>query len=116
MKVKKVNSADSVKMLQDDDFLLIDVRTAEEWYSCSAISLNKNDIVFLCLTQPDMSINPNFTENFKALKIDLKKKLLFICKAGRRSGLAAEMCALLGYECYNITDGIETLNLAMIEF
>lgn len=114
MEVRKVTAANSIQMLHDDDFVLIDVRTPEEWAIDAATSLNSNDVVFLCLTSPDMSINPCFIEDFKSLKIDFKKKLLFICKAGGRSGLAAEMCALLGYECFNIIDGIEALNSAMI--
>lgn len=110
IEVKAVTSADAIKMLRQEGHILIDVRTPEEWKMIAASSLNSRDVIFLSLlTLPDGSINPRFMDDFMALKIEAEAKLLFICRSGGRSGYAAEICAGLGYECYNITDGIEAL-------
>lgn len=115
MEVRNVTSINAAEMLKDDDSVLIDVRTPEEWGVTAPLSLNANDVVFLSLmTSPDMSMNPRFIDDFMELELDPAQKLLFVCKAGGRSGYAAEMCASLGYECYNITDGIDGLVSAMI--
>lgn len=113
--MKKVISTEAVKMLQNKDSVLIDVRTPEEWEIIAAPSLNSEEVIFLSLmTSPDMSMNPRFVDDFTVLGIERAKKLLFVCKAGGRSGYAAEICSGLGYECYNITDGIDVLVSAMI--
>lgn len=110
IEVKAVTSADAVKMLRQEGHILIDVRTPEEWEMIAAPSLNSRDVVFLSLMiPPSMSVNPSFVDDFTALKIDAETKLLFVCRSGGRSGYAAEICTGLGYECYNITDGIEAL-------
>ena len=40
-------------------------------------------------------------------KIDVKKKLLVICRSGSRSALASHLLSKENYECINIIDGYE---------
>ena len=112
MEVEKLLSEDAAKMLQNDDVILIDVRTPEEWGLIKAPSSNANVIVFLSIVNlPSGLENPYFLSDFMKLKLDKNKKLLFVCKSGGRSDYAANICAKLGYKCYNIIDGIERLAL-----
>lgn len=109
IEVKRVTSAGAVKMLQAKDCLLIDVRTPKEWEMISFSPLVSKDVIYLSFTNPDMTVDSHFIDKFAKLGIDINTKILFVCRSGVRSGYAAESCAELGYECYNITDGIEAL-------
>lgn len=114
IEVKSIISADAALMLKQENCLLIDVRTPQEWRVITAPSLNSRDVVFLSLMiSQGMSVNPDFVDDFIKLGLTTDLKLLFVCRSGARSGYAAEICAGLGYECYNITDGIEALTSAI---
>ena len=55
---------------------------------------------------PDPSANKGFVEEVKR-KIDPKKQLLIICKAGGRSMMAAQLLCQEQIKCINISDGFE---------
>ena len=73
--------------------IVIDVRRGDEWVTghvAGAIHIPVDDL----------------TDNMDRIPTD--KKVLFICAAGVRSGLACEMAASMGYQSenlYNIEDG-----------
>ena len=91
----RVDSAEGQSMLAADPngTIVIDVRRDDEWVTghvAGAIHIPVDDL----------------TDNMDRIPTD--KKVLFICAAGVRSGLACEMAAAMGYEAenlYNIEDG-----------
>jgi len=101
-------SAEALSIMRSDGAVIVDVRTPKEWSEVGKPYIKGKKTIFLSLLQqPDMSPNPHFVSDFMMLDIPHSKKLLFICKSGGRSGMAAKICSELGYECYNIADGFE---------
>ena len=86
--------------------VLLDVRTEEEWNEGKPdgdkIGLKT---YFLSLQFEGKILNQNFLEEFKNLKIDQDYEILISCGTGGRSQRAAEMLAIKGYKCSNISDG-----------
>ena len=87
------NEARTILDSDPDNIVVVDVRRDDEWVTghvTGAIHVPVDDIVD------------------RISEIPQDKKLLFICAAGVRSGLACEMAASMGYETdnlYNIEDG-----------
>ncbi len=87
-------SVEEALEMQQDGALIVDVRRPDEWVSghaAGAIHIPVDDI----LTEAES-------------KLPKDKDLLFICAAGVRSGLAAEMASALGFSnahLYNIEQG-----------
>ena len=85
---------------------MLDVRTKEEWNNGKPdgdkIGLKT---YFLSLQFEGKILNQNFVEEFKNLKIDQDYEILISCGTGGRSQRAAEMLAIKGYKCSNISDG-----------
>ena len=85
--------ASSILDAEPDTTVVIDVRRDDEWVTghvTGAIHVPVDDL----------------TDRMDQVPTD--KKLLFICAAGVRSGLACEMAASMGYDSenlYNIEDG-----------
>jgi rhodanese-related sulfurtransferase len=86
--------------------IIIDVRTAEEWAE-GVVKSNSTPPIFLSLYTGSARIfNENFIDDFKALELPKDMTLLFLCKSGGRSAMAAELVSELGYtKCINIIDG-----------
>ncbi len=91
----RVDSAEASAMLEADpqNTVVVDVRREDEWVSghvAGAIHINIDDL-------PD-----------RIDQVPQDKKVLFICAAGVRSGLACELAAAMGYDTenlFNIEDG-----------
>ena len=91
----RVDSDEAVQILEreGDGALVVDVRRDDEWVSGhakGAIHIPIDDLLGRIDELPQ------------------DKKLLFICAAGVRSGLACEMASAMGYRLenlYNIEDG-----------
>ena len=91
----RVDSNEARAMLDADsaNTVVVDVRRDDEWVTghvSGAIHVNIDDL-------PD-----------NMDKVPQDKKVLFICAAGVRSGLACELAASMGYameNLYNIEDG-----------
>ncbi|MBN40415.1 MAG: rhodanese-like domain-containing protein [SAR202 cluster bacterium] len=91
----RVDSPEANNILNDDpdNTVVIDVRREDEWetgHVTGALHIPVDDL----LDRTD--------------EIPTDKKILFICAAGVRSGLACEMAASLGFDSemlYNIEDG-----------
>ncbi len=92
----RVDSPEAAGMLAADsagEIVVIDVRRDDEWVTghvAGAVHINIDDL-------------PGNMD-----RVPQDKKLLFICAAGVRSGLACEIAASMGYDSenlYNIEDG-----------
>ena len=91
----RVDSNEASSMLAADpaNTVVVDVRRDDEWVTghvTGAIHINVDDL-------------PGQMD-----QVPQDKKLLFICAAGVRSGLACELAASMGYDSgnlYNIEDG-----------
>ena len=91
----RVDSAEAHSMLDSDpdNTVVVDVRRDDEWvtgHASGAIHIPVDDL----------------TDRIGEVPQD--KKVLFICAAGVRSGLACEVAASMGYDpenLYNIEDG-----------
>ncbi len=87
------NEANSMLAADPDNTVVVDVRRDDEWVTghvTGAIHINVDDL-------------PGQMD-----QVPQDKKLLFICAAGVRSGLACELAASMGYDSknlYNIEDG-----------
>ena len=94
----RVGSPEASRILRADpaDTVVVDVRRDDEWVTGhvkGAIHIPIDDLA----------------DRFDQVPQD--KKLLFICAAGVRSGLACEIAASMGYDTdklYNIEDGTPT--------
>lgn len=89
----RIDSDETLNMLGQEDVLVVDVRRDDEWVSghvTGALHIPIDDL----LERMD--------------EVPQDKKLLFICAAGVRSGLACEMAAAMGYDTenlYNVEEG-----------
>ena len=94
----RVDSPEANGMLAADsgNIVVIDVRRDDEWVTghvSGAVHINIDDL-------------PGNMD-----RVPQDKKVLFICAAGVRSGLACEIAASMGYDSgnlYNIEDGTPT--------
>ena len=97
---------------QNPNSVLVDVRSKDEWENIgrpdgSEINLKT---YFLSIKNIKGEINQNFLEEFENLKIDKKKEILVMCKAGARSLLVSNLLDKEDYNCINISDGFEGNN------
>ena len=96
-------------LTENKDVELLDVRTQDEWDSIGRpdgekLSLKTHFVTIV--KSPDPSANKVFIEEVKN-KIDPKKQLLVICKAGGRSMMASQLLSQENITCINISDGFE---------
>ena len=90
------DEAHNILVREGDRVVMVDVRRDDEWVSGhvkGAIHIPIDDLMGRVHELPE------------------EKKLLFICAAGVRSGLACEMAAAMGRsteELYNVEDGTPT--------
>lgn len=87
-------SVEEAREMQQEGALIVDVRRPDEWtagHASGAVHLPVDDV----LTEAEA-------------RLPKDRDLLFICAAGVRSGLAAEMASALGFDAehlYNIEQG-----------
>ncbi len=117
-RVGDVNPDDAWRILEDDpNALLVDVRTRAEWGFVGMPdlrSLGSTSVMVEWARFPDMAVTPHFASAAKK-QLDGRNAstLLFLCRSGVRSKLAAE--AVMRYfrqfgdevECLNIAEGFE---------
>ena len=108
--IKQIKSSEIKNFINENkDVELLDVRTQEEWDSIGRPDGEKLGLKTHFVTiarSPGPEANKEFTEEVKK-KIDPKKQLLIICKAGGRSMMAAQLLSQEQIECINISDGFE---------
>ncbi|MEQ1698206.1 MAG: rhodanese-like domain-containing protein [Hyphomicrobiaceae bacterium] len=103
------------RLKSDPSSVLIDVRTRAEWTFVGLpdlSSLGKRVVTVEWQTFPENSVDPAFTQRLKSALLgsgaDNGTQMLFICRSGGRSRMAAEAMAVLGYQnCHNVADGFE---------
>jgi rhodanese-related sulfurtransferase len=89
---------------QSPNARLVDVRTHAEtdW-----VGFVPNSILVEWVSWPDMEPNPQFLEQLKA-QVPEDALLLFLCRSGARSHLAASAATAAGFpSCYNVLQGFE---------
>ena len=99
----------------DPRAILVDVRTRAEWSFVglpTLASLGKQPITLEWQSFPAMSVNPDFAtvldEALSKAGFDHDTKILFLCRSGHRSRLAAEAMTAIGWtRCFNIAEGFE---------
>jgi rhodanese-related sulfurtransferase len=108
--IKQLKSSDIKNFISENkDVELLDVRTQEEWDNVGKPDGEKLGLKTHFVTivrSPDPSANKEFVEEVKK-RIDLKKQLLVLCKAGGRSMMAAQLLSQESITCINISDGFE---------
>ena len=105
----EINAIDAYEKLKNNDqSVLIDVRTQSEWDTVgfpNLSNLNKK-LIKLSIMDIDGTINHHFQIDFQNLKIDKNDEIFFICKSGQRSKYSGEIAKSLGFnKIYNISDG-----------
>lgn len=84
---------------------LIDVRTRAEWDWIGRVP-ESSLIEWQCY--PEMQLNENFLSELAGEIPDRSTPILFICRSGARSDLAARAATAAGYEqCFNVLEGFE---------
>lgn len=93
--VKKIIDADS------EEYLLLDVRTLEEYYG---------DLGHL----PDAKLIPynEIANRIDELSEQKDKKIIAYCRSGRRSAIATKILKENGFEVYNMIGGMKKLKEA----
>ncbi len=108
--IKQLSSKELKNFLsKNKNVELLDVRTQDEWDNIGRPDGEKLGLKTHFVTivrSPDPSANKGFVEEVKR-KIDPKKQLLIICKAGGRSMMTAQLLSQEQIKCVNISDGFE---------
>ena len=98
-------------LLKNSDNYLIDVRTPEEWSFGVPYSDKVTDTLLISWINKDAEQQHIFTNEIMQTIPDKNSHLIFICRSGYRSSLAANLMISGGYtNCYNVIDGIDGQN------
>ena len=103
--VREVTPPEAAKLLQNDNTMLLDVRSSMEY----AYVGHPPGAAHVPLQEPpDWQIDPAFVERVAALAPARDTTILTLCRSGARSLLAAEMLQAAGYRnAINIREGFE---------
>lgn len=80
------NSSEVEKIMKDNNYIIIDVRTKEEYDESHLVD----------------AINIPYDEIDETTNIDESKTILVYCKSGNRSGIAYNTLKDLGYKVYDL--------------
>jgi len=90
---------------------LVDVRTVPEWAFVGVPDLkplDKQPYFIPWQIFPNMQQNPEFTDQVRSSGAEADDPLLFICRSGGRSRMAAIAMTGQGFtRCYNVASGFE---------
>ena len=103
------------RLSQASDAVLIDVRTKSEWAFVGIAdlsSIGKKPLLVEWQEFPSNRVDPDFVAKLKGALVaagaDADSQLLFICRSGGRSLMAARAMMATGYaKCANLTEGFE---------
>ena len=103
------------KLANDPKAVLIDVRTKAEWAFVGypdLSSIGKQPLLVEWQGFPDNRVHEDFgqrlAETLAKIGADTDTELLFICRSGGRSLMAARVMAAAGFtRCRNVTHGFE---------
>ena len=100
MELKRVESQEAKRLMDDEGYVLVDVRSMPEFVEGHAFGAY--NIPFLHKTPQGMVANADFTSVVQANFPDKEQKLLTMCGMGGRSARAAAALTELGYT--NVVD------------
>jgi len=96
---------------ENSDAVLVDCRTAAEWEWVGVADLSAlgREALFVEWNHSDGTHNENFVADLLAAGLSAAQRpVVFLCRSGKRSALAAATATEAGIEpCYNVTDGFE---------
>lgn len=109
--VVRISAAEAWTMLREDPAaMLVDVRTKAEWLFAGGPDLRELDKVAIAVSWqlfPAMTFNPAFVDQL-AERAARETPLLFLSRAGNRSGAAAAAASRRGFaRCYDVAEGFE---------
>ncbi len=107
-----LNIEETWKKLQDNpQATLIDVRTNAEWCFVGVPNLSQIDkecIFIEWVSFPAMQQNPHFMIRLTEVCASKEDELLFLCRSGQRSAMAARIATEQGFtQCFNVAEGFE---------
>jgi len=107
-----VSSRQAYELLQQqEDAVLIDVRTPAEWAFVGRADIEATGRPALFIswqTWPTGAQNPDFVADVEAAGVPSEATVLLLCRSGQRSRSAAVALTAAGFaRCYNIADGFE---------
>lgn len=98
-------------LASDPAAVLVDVRTRAEWTFVGVPDLSglgKRVIQAEWLDYPAGQHNPRFLDELAAAGVDPQAPVLFVCRSGQRSAMAASAATAAGYaHAYNVAQGFE---------
>jgi rhodanese-related sulfurtransferase len=98
-------------LAQNDDAVLVDVRTHAEWVYVGVPDLSeigKQAVLVQWQDYPDGAPNPSFVEQLRDAGVGPESTAVFICRSGGRSVAAARAATAAGLgPSYNVLDGFE---------
>ena len=109
--IKEISPIEAWEILgSDKDSVLVDVRTSDEIKALGSVDLTSfiKNVVFIPWINDLISrdVNENFLTDLEKLVPNKGAKIVFMCKAGRRSFDAAMVAEKGGYNsCFNLTTG-----------
>ena len=99
-----ISPIDAWALVQADRAVLVDVRSAEER---KFVGYVPGSIHVAWATGTSLTRNPRFLRELEA-KVGKDDVILLLCRSGKRSALAAEAAARIGYgSIFNVTEGFE---------
>lgn len=107
--VKQIYPQEAWKLLEaNPQALLVDVRTVEEWKEVGIPNLSDlgQQVVLLSWVDKFRTPNETFFEDLSK-RVSKDQPVLFMCRSGGRSGIAAQEAIEQGINAYNVVRGYE---------
>jgi rhodanese-related sulfurtransferase len=96
---------------ENPDAVLVDCRTTAEWEWVGVADLSAlgREPLFVEWNHADGRHNDGFVDDLLAAGLtEAQRPVVFLCRSGKRSALAAEVATAAGISpAYNVTDGFE---------
>ena len=90
----KVERLDLNKIISEDNYIILDVRTKEEYDELHVVD----------------AVNIPYDEIYEDVNLDKDKLILVYCRSGNRSSIAYDILEDLGYKVYDL-GGISSIDL-----
>ena len=98
--IKTINADDALKMVEDDNCNLIDIREARELEKNGTVE----NSVHISRGMMEIFLDPN-SAYFQQGKLDQNKEMVLFCAGGVRSALAVKALLNMGYEKVSHIEG-----------
>ena len=98
--IKTINADEALKMVEDDNCNLIDIREARELENTGSVE----NSVHISRGMMEIFLDPN-SAFFQQGKLDQNKEMVLFCAGGVRSALAVKALHNMGYEKVSHIEG-----------